>query len=571
MADQVELSVRSQLGKVIEELQKIKQASDHTSKSIKDAGKVVGKGIDDQVRKTEQGVTKTSSVMRRMLDTLKSDLKSLASINALQESLKLSNVFKGSISETLSLGDAIRRLGPTLGIASKDFASFQSRFVKGMGDIGLSSESAQKALEGLAETPVRGEANLLEYAKAAGQLAQISGQKGSEGGISKGMSGLIQARGGNVNDTGQMKAVAEDLRRVQNATGKGAQDTIAAMQELYTNMSADFRKSVSTRQLAQLAAGAQVAGPNATKFIEQYLKMSKTQRAGLEARGVGGLVGKDGLNTDNIKKFYEEAKRLGQGDIRLGLKAMGVDSDEAAEGFERLSEHLQEVQKAQDGVANATGNLNEQYRKSMGLADAFKASVNKIKGVFAPFIAGAQQKGADLLGKASEHPGTAAAVVGGGGLLAAMLAGGGIRGLLNMATGEAKGMAQKKAIEALTGEKVQDVYVINAKEIGGGGVENVAGSAIGAGAMLKNAGLVGLAGAAGVGVGLATNAVLDKTTQGTTSEGFEGNVVERLFFKLDKLIGGEASKGVMKSQKVIVELNNRQLKQSKQPTRGASQ
>lgn len=569
MADQVELSVRSQLQKVIDELAKIQKKADETGTTIGKMGKAVGEGVDNQVKKTGEGVSKMASLTRRLLDTLKSDLKSLASINALQESLRMSNMFKDSIKETLSLGDAIRRLGPTLGIASKDFASFQNTFIKGMGDIGLSSEAATKALEGLAETPVRGEKNLLEYAKTAGMLASISNQKGSEGGIAGGISGLIQARGGNVNDMGQMKSVAEDLRRVQIATGMGAAQTIGKMQSMFTSMSADFRKSFSTRQLAELAAGAHAAGPNATAFVEAYLKMSKTQRSGLEARGVGGLVGKDGLDTENIKKFYEEAKRLGSGDIRLGLKAMGVEGDEAAEGFVRLAEHLKEVAAAQNEVARASGDLNKQYHESMGLTESFKANINKVKSLFAPAISGVGQKATEFLQHTSESKLGAGAVVAGGGLLAATLAGGGLRGLgkgmFGGAVGMAKDEAKYEAYSAVTGEKVNKVWVVNFPEDEGGGH---GGGAMGA---LGKVGMVGGAAAAGVGLGMLANKVIEAKTQGTTDEGFQGNAVERMFFKIDKLMGGDKSKAIIGANKVTIELNEKQLKYSKQPTRGASQ
>lgn len=576
MADQVELSVKSQLNKILEELAKINNKAQETSKVMTKMGKTVGDSTNDQVKKTEKQVAKTTSIMRRMLDTLKSDFKSLAAINAIQESLKLSNVMKGSITEALNLGDAIRRLGPSLGIAQKDFSKFQSAFIKGMGDIGLSSEQAQKALEGLAETPVRGEKNLLAYAKTAGMLGQIGGEKGQEGNIAKGMSGVIQARGGDVNNAQEMKALAEDIRRVTVATGKGPMETINAMNEMFTSMSSDFRKSLSTRALANLAAGAHAGGPNATKFIEEYLKMGKTQRAGLEARGVGGLVGEKGLNTDNIKKFYDEAKKLGQGDIRLGLKAMGVDSDDAAEGFQRLAEHLEEVKDAQNKVAAASGDLASQFEESKGMLDQFKGSLNKVKSLFSGAVGATSQGGTEFMGGAGKSKMGAVGTVLGAGVVSAMLAGGGLRGIGKGLFGEAKTEAKKKAIEALTGKEVQDVNVINAEEIGeaaGGGSEGGGGGGKLA-KVGKAAGAIaglGAAFAVGTAVGGGVNEVMDKNTQGTTQEGFEGNAMERLMFKMDKMMGGEASGKVMKAQKMVIELNERQLKKSVQPSRGASQ
>lgn len=74
-----------------------------------------------------------------------------------------------------------------------------------------------------------------------------------------------------------------------------------------------------------------------------------------------------------------------------------------------------------------------------------------------------------------------------------------------------------------------------------------------AGGLLSFPGLLAGAVAAGAGViiGKAVNRVLDKYTQGETKEGFEGNLVERGFFKLDKLMGGKTTKNFMKHQKMI--------------------
>lgn len=72
-----------------------------------------------------------------------------------------------------------------------------------------------------------------------------------------------------------------------------------------------------------------------------------------------------------------------------------------------------------------------------------------------------------------------------------------------------------------------------------------------------------LAGALAAGVGVmigkaiepAVTSFLNKNTTAKTSEGFEGNILERAFFKLDKMVGGDASKNFMKHQGIIDKLN----------------
>lgn len=62
---------------------------------------------------------------------------------------------------------------------------------------------------------------------------------------------------------------------------------------------------------------------------------------------------------------------------------------------------------------------------------------------------------------------------------------------------------------------------------------------------------IAAAAAVGVAIGKVINIGLDKFTQGRTEEGFEGNLVERGFFKLDKMFGGQTSKDFIKNQKAF--------------------
>lgn len=562
---EVVLEASAKLDKIEAALSKITQMGEETKKMFEEMSKQFTKTTVDNTNKVSDQAKKTGSLFKRVLENMRSDLKTLASVEALQGGLKLSNMFKGSISEAASLGDTIRRLGPTFGVATQAFASFQSKLMKGFGDIGLGSDAAARALEGLSETPVRGEKNLEDYAKTAGMLAKLGGETGNEGGIAKGMSGVIQSRGGNVNDVRQMNDVADSLRRVQIATGKKASEALGAMNEMFSHMSADFRKQMGPKQMALLSAGAMAAGPNATKFIEEYMSKSQFQRSFQSATGGTKLFGQQGFNSDAIKKFYEEAKKIGSGDIRVGLKAMGVESDEAAEGFQRLAEHIGEVEDAQRKAANATVNLEEAYRSSMGTAEAFKANIEKLKGSLGigGMFAMGQQGLTKVLGAESKSTmGSLGTVLLGGGL-AAMMTG---KGLAGLGSGLLKDEARKKAIEAATGEKVQDVNVVNADEIGGdhegGGMMSKAGGALATGA--KWAGGAAAAGAIGYSVGTAVNEI--PGVSDAVVEGF--NKVANLFGK-----GYDSKTGMPTKQHVHVEVSTktRDLKATVKPTRGAAQ
>lgn len=619
MSEPVEINVRSALSKIIEELDRIRAQAEETGEAFKETGKGVGDELGKQTKRTETFFGNLRGLSRRVADQLRGDFKSLVSINALQDSLKLSGQFKDNITETVKLADTIRKLGTTFGIAGKDFSRFQADMTRGLGEIGLSSDVASRSLSGLSETNVRGTDNLLEYSKRSGMLASIGSEQGQEGKIAAGMARVIQARGKSPNDRAEVEALAESVRRVFLQTGGAPSATLANMERLFTNMPKDMRKEISSSGLTNLAAASAVGGPNATKFIEEYLGKSPIARMAFDAQGGKGVFNDEGIDIEKFKSFASSIMGRVGGDPRLAAQTLGL-SDDAAEGFVRLAENLDRVKDAQERIAKTTGNLNEQYRQSMGLGEAFNASINRVKKVLATPLSAATQATTDLFSKASESDAGAGAIVAGGGLLAAVLAGGGLKGIGDAMRkggggikGAAKGLAgtalKAEGAEQLLGEKTIPVFVVNASDIGGGlGGAGAAAAGGGALGMLGRAGLVGGAGLAGVGIGSViapyVNEFLAKYSTRKTEDsasGYEGDALDRAFFELGNAIGLESAvelkrnleamvpklapispdapakpvpnasnKGGTQTQKVIVELNERQLKASKQPTRGAS-
>lgn len=573
MGSEVTLSVRSQLMKIVEELDKIDEKSRQVSSNLKDAGKNIGDNLTEQTKRTTTFLEDLSGVGRRVADQLKGDFKALASLNAISGALKLSEQFKNSIKETADLSDMIRKLGRTFGIASGDFVKFQTNVTKGLGEIGLSSDVAAKTLEGLSQsgTQVKGEGNLIGYSKTAGQLASVTRQQGQEGNIASMIAQTIQARGGNVNDMKQVANVAEDVRRVFNATGQGAQETLGKMKDLFSGMSKDFRDKITSKGLANLVSASTVAGPDSTKAIEELLGKNPLARKAFEAQGGKGIITDKGIDTDKFKRFSNTILSRIAGDPRASAMTLGL-SQEAAEGFVRLAQSLDQVNEVQQKLNNSTGDLNAQYKESMGLGEAFRANINQVKKAFASPLSAVTGGLSNVLSRTSQSGLGSAAVVGGGGILAALLAGGGLRGMgKGLGIG---GIAKAGAIEGLTGRQVTPVFVTNASDIGGG-VASKAGMLSGAGGMmgkagkfLGGAGAVLGAGAAGWEAGSAINEI--PGVSDAVVRGFEK--IAGLFGK-GALSNEEAfAKGAAqyKEQKVIIELNKRELKESKQPTRGAT-
>jgi hypothetical protein len=566
--DSVKIDVRSELDKVIADLKKISGAAKTTSREMSDMGKKVGEESEKQIKHVESQVSKISGVMRRALQVLKDDFKTLVAVESTLAGFKLSEQFRGSVKQTMELGNQIRKLGATFGIAAKDFGAFQSKLLKGLGEVGLGSESATKALEGLSETPVRGQENLMAYSKSAGMLAGAAGEKGQEGTIAKGMSDVIQARGGLVNDVKQMQAVADDLSKVFQATGMKPSQALGAMSQMFQGMSPEFAKKMSTRQMAVMAAGAHAAGPGATQFIQDFMQKGAISGAFQRVMGQTKLFDEKGFNTKAIKEFYETAKKMGGGDILIGLRSMGIESDDAAKGFVRLAEHLDEVSKAQEDVSSNSRDLATAYEENMTAGEAWEANLNRVKKFLSSPISMFQEGAKNVLGKTAHSDVASAAVTVGGGALTTLMMGGGLNHLLSKIPGGGLigGMAKEKMAEEMG---IQKVFVVNMPEEGllGGGKSGIMG-------MLGKAGMVGAAGVAGYEIGdKAINPLLDKYTQGKNDDGMEGNAVERFFAKLDQWSGYKMSgTAQFHQQKVVTEvhINEGQLKKVKNTMRGGT-
>lgn len=496
---QVQLTVSSQLSKIVSELDKIAKQSGVVEKELAKAGDSVEGSISSNTKRVERFLDATRGVAARVSSQIMRDFKALASINAVQGAMSLSNQFKGTVTDSVSLSDTIRKLGTTFGIASSQFSNFQSKITKGLGDVGLSSQVATDSLQALVDTPVRGQDALIAYSKAAGELGSITGHKEQTGGIAKGVAEVIRSRGGDVNNLKQVSAVAEDLRRVFNVTGQGPVQTLNNMKSLYETMPSDLRKKISTRGLVNLSAAEQVAGPGSTKFLEELLGKSPIARQALKSQGFGDVIGTEGLNVEQFRKASKAIlERIGM-DPEMSAQTLGI-SEEAAKGFVRLSQSLDKVQQAQQKLQTQTGSLDEQYKKSMGFAEAWGASLNRVKGSLSGILSSATQKGTDLLSNASQSAMGSGAVVAGGGLLAALLAGGGLRGI----GGLLKGEAQSKALEALTGEKAIPVQVINWPAGGLAGLGGLGGGAAAGGAAATT--VMGALGTAATAVGVGTAA-----------------------------------------------------------------
>lgn len=579
MANEVTLSVRSDLNKITEELGAIGAKSREVSSEIKDTGKTISDGLTQQAKKTTTFLQDVRSIAMRTGDALKEDFKTLVGINAALSAFKLNEMFRGSVKESVALSDSIQKFGTSLGIARGDFASFQTYLTKGLGDIGASSEEAASALEGLRGTGIQGKENIMAYAKTGVQLSSLGGERGKSGDITKLMAEVVRAQGKPLN-AANMDVVARAVTKAMEVSGKSASEVLGTMKETFGGMATERKKTVTASGVSQMSVAESVAGPGATSGLTKFLKAGMLERLPAQMQGFGKIFTKEGgIDIKGLKEFSKEFKRI-PGDARASLKTFGNLTDDEAQGITNLLERTDQLEGALGTLANASDDYADKFQKNMTMTEAFSANLNKVKGLFAGPMTAATQGLTHLLSKTSGSTGGAAAIVGGGALLTAFMAKAGL-GTIGKALGMgglAKG-AMGGAIAKQMG--AQPVYVVNASEIGGGGGLGGAGGILSGGggllSMLKTAPIlsgvgalgVGAAGAAGYAAGSAINEI--PGVSDAIVSGFEK--IAQMFGggpKSDDAIMREAQAKFAAHQTVThkIELNKTTFKETSKTTRG---
>lgn len=537
----VELSVNSELSRIADELKALSKLQAEVSRGFEDNAKKASDGIQNASKDGKNSIQGMGDLARRVASNIKDDFKALLSLNAITGSLKLSSAFGSAIKESISLGDTIRKLSTVFDIPEARFRTFQTNLMKGLGAIGLSSEAADNALNGLAETPVRGEANLQGYTNTAGQLASVSGQRGQEGAIAKGLSQAVLARGQNPNDLKAMAAVADDVLRIRKSTGAGAAESLATMNELFSHANQEFQGRLRSGGGVNLASAALRGGKDATSFLEEYLGKDSLSRSALDAQGFKNIISPNGsIDRGNVSGIMQEANRRVPGDAQAGLKTMGL-TDEQARGFMRLAKAMEESGDKINGTASQMVDLNTEFQATMGLFEAGTAIVSRFKSAFSAFFVTFEQDLTDLLKFLAKSDVGATTAVGAGTVGSVLLAG--------------KGVSLAKGL------------------LGAGGA--VAGAAEGAGAAAAGGG-IGLPLLVGAAVGYAgyrnakntEDKIMAPIAQATEKKKSDEGLAEEISSRLSEKFNGASFSE--KNQRVIIDFNTPALKEVKSGSRGES-
>lgn len=496
------VKVAADLKSLIEQLNKVAEHSKKVSEQLEKTTEGVGDELANQTKKVETAFQKMSRVSKGIAGQLKNDMKALIGVNAVQSGLALNNMFRGQITKVASLNDAVRKLGAGFGISSQNFSKFQAKMMSGLGEIGLSAEDAARTMEGLAGSGVKGEENILGYSKIAGQLTSIGNEKGSEGNVAKGLSDVVRARGGNVQDMRQVDEVAREVTKAMDTTGASATKILDAMRETYQGASKSGRGMISLRGAAQTAIADQISGGNVSGLIKSMTSLPPEMRARAKAMGMTGIIGKGGeLDIEGIKNMAKTMKAMGTSPELASQIISG--NEEFGDTIMRLIDSADRLDEAFKANSQASDDFADKMKNRKGIREAGEAVINRAISPLSRAFSEASQGLTGALSKASESTAGSLLAVGGGALLSAALAGGGARSILGSIGGSIKG----SAVQAVD-KDVQKVFVVNAGEIGGGSgmIEAMAGGGLLSkakgvmGKLGKGAGALG-AGAAGYELG----------------------------------------------------------------------
>lgn len=547
MGDSVELSVQSDMRKVLADLEALQKKAAGVGQQIQRVTTELDRNLGKNAKSTEAHFERLRDLGRRLADQLRGYFANMATqtsqaLEQVKKNIGLKQQFMDATGSAIELHDVIRKIGGSLEIATDRLSGFQRNITKAFTEAGFGAEVAGRALQGIAGTQVSGEGNAQAYALTAAKLAQAGGQGGQEGEIAKAMAGVLQTRGIDQNDIGAMAQLANSVR------GRNPLDKLAGQQAMYGAMEPSQRGKFGPDAMRSFAAIRKEVGPEMDAFISK-MTQGWLDKLPQTAQGLGKIVNKNGIDFDALNKAAPMLKRLGDDTNNSGA-TLGLSPDEAR-GLYAMWKHSARARAAQDRARTSDSTIDGQVMERRGLGENFDANKARIGGKIQNGLSPIIGKVSGALGEASKTDAGAAMVMGGGflaasvgalatGALAKML-GGGAGGALGSATAS---IAKAGALEQITGQKTIPVYVVNASEFGGplgagvtgaaGGLPGVAGKVLGAAEKIS---LVGTALAVGGAVGTAASELIDTHTQGTSSDGkFKGNALERKMYDVSKLI-----------------------------------
>jgi hypothetical protein len=440
----VEVEVKSQLSKIVEDLQSITKAAKSVSEAIKKGTGDVGEEVDKQNKRVQGGLEKMATTGRKIADRMRQDFLSLGTIMAAQGGFALGKQLEKAAAGAITASDAIHRYGGILGIAKSNFVDFESQAVSSLGHIGLSADVLAQTMKGLSETTVRGSAMTQMYAENAGELASITGERGNESSIAKSIAGAIVAQGGNANDPKQVAAMVAQVLQISRTSGGTASGNAESLRNLYTGTNQAFQGFLRNGGATTLAA-AEKSAPGSSAFFEDYLGKNQFMNARADAQGIGNILGANGqINASQVQSIMAQATATGGGKAQAGLEMQFGMTQDQAQAFMRLSEALKTTGNEINTAKSQIFNLNTEFATTKTLMDNLTGSFENFWSKLIPVTAALTEGASRVLGNASQSAAGSAIVTG----ASAVGAAGGVGSGISLVTGG--GVAGGVATSAIT-------------------------------------------------------------------------------------------------------------------------
>lgn len=334
-----------------------------------------------------------------------------------------------------------------------------------------------------------------------------------------------------LNATNVLRRNAVGVNNLENASG--------VLSGINTKGTGLNMRQIANFMSAATAASGNAAGVDAVKSLitndlEKSVRLSAA--LGLKQNKQGQLD----LSSLGSSEYAKKVMGLGSNDQQrlLSIKSITGASDDAAQAFLDIAKKSGVFGQALDKASHDTEKFEDSAEKAKdNLENAYKGMMNSITEQLSYIIKPLEGPIKSVMNAVKGSP----LLMGAAGLATAGIGGALIRSLGKSVFGKLPGMGLASGVaegKALEQAGVQPVFVVNASEIGGGGIAGAAGSM---GGFLGKAGLVGLAAGAGVGVGSYINDKLDENAD-TNKFGQKFTLAEKAMAKvIPEWAGGMSS------------------------------
>ena len=558
MANDTKINVDLDPSHVLNSMKDMSTGAKKLSADIEDSlGKNAPKSVNTFKEAAENGANKIMSTMRNLGTRVKEDLKTAFDLGSVTAGLNALKEIGHGVKQVFLLEKAFDNLNIRLGFSAKKLTEFKKAIGEKVAATGQNIEDVFPAVQNIAaQTKIKSPE---ELAKVGELFAKVKATTGEEtGGLSKEVLNLLRNQGKETNFENIQKTL-DTLQATKVIGGFGtAGEAGAAMNALAKIISPEQQKKmgITEKGTGGLVSMANKTGEGGQEVLQQIMHTA-TQAGGKDL--LNSLFGTQlfkgekfqaqnlsKINAKNLGQYSEQtlstATGMGQADLARFIQGMKDNSVDLSKVANSANDVAKQFEMSSDNLATKV-NVFKKTMEEVGvqIGDSIsKVGNDVLKGDFSKAWEHTKDVGSTLL----ENKGAVAGAVGIS-AVTALLMGGGTRGLLGKLGGgamgavkETQGLTKDLAIaQGLKAMGVTPVMVVNAQEIGiaageasGGGVPGVgdaagiltkfaAGSAlvsgaagiltkfVAGGALVSGLSLA-VAGAAGVGLGVAAQEVM---------------------------------------------------------------